>query len=117
MSVAVTEERLDATLAWLRRLAARGRCAPTNKQIGLIALKLGTQRFQSADRTLGIKWPKAEHGAVVIAELERRGVLTVVRGRNWRIITLVETGQVLDRRKPRFDGSSWQRQFRGEVAA
>jgi len=115
--VAVTQERLDATMKLLRRCAERGRAAPTNKQIALIALKLGTQRYQSADRTLGIKWPKCEHGAVIIAELERRGLVTVVRGRNWRTITIVETGQVLGRRTPRLDGSSWQRQFRGELAA
>lgn len=115
--VAVTQERLDATLSWLRRLADRGRAAPTNKQIALIALGMGRQKGQPADRVLGIRWPKAEHGALMIAELERRGLISVVRGRNWRIITLVDTGQVLGRRAPRCDGSSWQRQFRGELAA
>ena len=117
MSVAVTEARLTATLDWLKRLASRGRDAPTNKQIGLIALKLGTQKFQPSDRTLGIKWPKAEHGSVMIAALERRGEITVIRGRNWRIITIVSTGQVLGRRPPRLDGAGWQRQIRGGEAA
>jgi hypothetical protein len=115
--VAVTEERVEVTLAWLKRLASRGRRAPTNKQIALLCLKMGTQRFQPSDRVLGIRWPKCEHGALVVRELERRGHILVERGRNWRVITLLETGQVLGRRKPRFDGSSWQRQFRGELAA
>jgi len=117
MTVAATSERLDATLAWLKRLASRARPAPTNKQIGLVALKLGTQRYQPADRTIGIKWPKAEHGAVMIAALERLGLIKVERGRNWRRIMIVETGQVLGRRPPRFDGSSWRRCNRSDEAA
>ena len=72
-------------------------------------MRLGAQKYQPADRVVGIKWPKCEHGAVVIAALEKQGLIKVQRGRNWRIITIVETGQVLGRRPPRTDGSSWRR--------
>lgn len=117
MSVAVTQERLDAVLAWLKCLGSKGRPSPTNKQIALICLKMGKQQFQPVDRTLGIKWPKCEHGAIIIAKLEDLKLIEVVRGRNWRIITIVETGQILARRRPNTDGSSWRRQLRSHEVA
>lgn len=117
MTIAITEDRLQATLAFLKRLAARGRYAPTNKQIALLALKMGQQKYQPADRTIGIKWPKCEHGSVIVAELERRGLINVQRlPRSWRRITIVETGQVLEPRPRCLDGSTRARVYRSYAA-
>lgn len=102
MTVAVTQERLDQAIAYLRQLAALGRAAPTNTELALKALKMGQQRFQPWDRMRGIRTKKAEGGAVVIAGLEITGKIVVERGSNWRRITIVETGQVLEPSKPRF---------------
>ena len=102
MTVAVTEERLNQAIAYLRHLAALGRKAPTNHEIASKALKMGKQKFQPWDRTTGIRSRAPEHGAVVIAALEMTGVIEVERGRNWRRITILDTGQVLEPSKPRF---------------
>lgn len=102
MTVAATEERLNATIAYLRHLAALGRSSPSNTEIGLKALRMGKQKFQPWDRTQGIRTKKAEHGSVMIAALEMTGVIEVERGRNWRRITILDTGQVLEPSKPRF---------------
>lgn len=102
MTVAVTQERLDQAIAYLRQLAALGRSAPTNTELALRALKMGQQKFQPWDRTRGIRTKKAEGGAVVIAALEMSGQIKVERGRNWRRIEIVDTGQVLEPSKPRF---------------
>ncbi len=99
MTVAATAERIEATFDYLRRRAEQGMAAPTNKEIAIKALRMGKQKFQPWDRTQGIKWPKPEHGAVMIAALELDGRIEVERGRNWRRITIVETGQVLEPQK------------------
>lgn len=102
MTVAATQARMEATLAYLKRRAAQGLPAPTNYEIALKALKMGKQAFQPWDRTQGIKWRKPEHGAIMIAALEYCGIIAVERGRNWRRITILETGQVLEPQRPRF---------------
>lgn len=112
MTVAVTQERVTKVYGWLLELARRGAAAPTNKEIALVCLKMGEQRFQPADRVQGIKWPKCEHGAVAIKALESAGLIIVERGRNWREITIVATGQTLPRRDIAADGSGWQRTMR-----
>ena len=112
MTVAVTQERVTKVYGWLLELARRGAMCPTNKEIALVCLKMGEQRFQPADRLTGIKWPKCEHGAVTIRALEDAKLITVERGRNWREITIVATGQKLPRRDIVSDGSSWQRTMR-----
>lgn len=84
MTVAVTDERLKRTFELVVQRITTGRRFPTNKEIGL-HIGLGTQRFQPWDRVQGIKWKKAEHGAVMIKALERLGYLDVKRiGRNRR---------------------------------
>lgn len=102
MTVAATEDRLRATLGYLKRLAAAGKPAPTNTELGLKAVRMGQQRFQPWDRCTGIRTRKAEHGAVMLAALEMCGLVTVQRGSNWRRIVIVETGQVLEPLRPRF---------------
>jgi hypothetical protein len=101
MTVAATQERLDRTFRYLRRLADQGLPAPTNKDIAIHAIKMGRQNFQPWDRTQGIKWPKCEHGAVMISGLEYCGLIEVERGPYWRRIRLIETGQVLEPRPRR----------------
>lgn len=98
MTVAATIPRIEATLDYLKRRAAQGLPAPTNKEIALKALKMGRQAFQPWDRTQGIKGTKCEHGAVVIRALEQMGLIKVERGSNYRRIVIVDTGQVLGRR-------------------
>lgn len=95
MTVAATAARVEATYEYLRRRADQKLPAPTNKEIAIRALKMGKQSFQPWDRTQGIKWSKCEHGAVAIAALEALGRIKVTRGRNWREIVIIETGQVL----------------------
>jgi hypothetical protein len=99
MTVAATVERLEQTFAYLERRAAQNLPSPTNKEIALKALRMGKQQFQPWDRTQGIRSPKPEHGAVMIAALELTGLITVERGSNWRRITLVQSGQVLEPQK------------------
>ena len=103
MTVAATKDRLEKTLQYLKRRADQGLPAPTNREIALKALGMGKQVFQPWDRVIGIKWKKAEHGAVMIAALESQGYIAVERGRNWRRIFLLQTGQVLEPQRPRFD--------------
>ena len=102
MTVAATRERLEKTLAYLKRRAELGMPAPTNREIALRALGMGKQHFQPWDRTQGIRSKKPEHGAVMIRQLEAAGLILVERGRNWRRIVLVETGQVLEPQRPQF---------------
>lgn len=101
MTVAVTDERLEKTLAFLKRRADQGLPAPTNREIALKALGMGKQVFQPWDRVTGIRTKKPEHGAIMIAALESRGLISVERGRNWRRICLLQTGQVLEPQRPR----------------
>lgn len=89
MTVAVTHERLKRTFELIVARANRGMRVPTNREIGL-AIGMGKQKFQPWDRTQGIKWRKAEHGSVMIAALERLGVLEVRRiGRNRREVRIL----------------------------
>ncbi|MBP6012841.1 MAG: hypothetical protein KBA31_11490 [Alphaproteobacteria bacterium] len=99
MTVAATPERLERTLAYLRQRAAQRMCAPSNDMIAKV-VGMGAQRFQPWGRMRGWRCKSHEAGAVLIFELERQGKIKVTRGRNWRIIEIVETGQVLDRRTP-----------------
>lgn len=101
MTVAATQERIDATFDYLKWCATIGKAAPTNTEIGLRALRMGQQRFQPWDRCTGIRTKKAEHGAVMVRMLELCGLITVQRGSNWRRITIIETGQVLEPSRPR----------------
>lgn len=102
MTVAATKERLEKTLAFLKRRADLGMPAPTNREIALKALGMGKQVFQPWDRVTGLRSKKPEHGAIMIAALESQGFISVERGRNWRRIFLLQTGQVLEPQRPRF---------------
>jgi hypothetical protein len=99
MTVAVTRERVDKTMALLRHRAARRQPAPSNTEIAKW-IGLGKQRFQPADRMQGIRTKKHEAGTLMIRALERDGLIEVERGRNWRCIKIRETGEVLPRRPP-----------------
>lgn len=99
MTVAVTQERVTKVYGWLLDLARRGLPAPTNYEIAKVCLRMGQQRFQPADRIQGFSNRKPEHGAVMIAALETAGLISVERGRNWRRITILKTGQVLEPRR------------------
>lgn len=96
MTVAVTQERVTKVYGWLLELARRGAPSPTNYEIAKSCLKMGTQRFQPYDRVQGFSNRKPEHGAVMIRALEEAGLVAVERGRNWRRITILQTGQVLE---------------------
>lgn len=98
MTVAVTQERVTKVYGWLLELARRGAPAPTNYEIAKDCLKMGQQRFQPYDRIRGFSNRKPEHGAVMIAALEEAKLISVERGRNWRRITILKTGHVLEPR-------------------
>ena len=105
MTVAATRERLEATLRYLKRRADEGLSAPTNREIAIAALKplgLGRQLYQPWDRVMGIHSKKPEHGAVMIAALEALGHIAVERGRNWRRIWILDTGQCLEPSRLKF---------------
>lgn len=99
MTVAATQERVTRVYGWLLELARRGAPAPTNYDIAR-KVGMGQQTFQPADRIKwgpsGPRWKKCEAGAVMIAALEQCGLISVERGRNWRRIVLLRTGQVLE---------------------
>ena len=99
MTVAATNERIAKTLALLRRRAAQGLPAPSNDEIAK-AIGMGSQRYQPHDRMRGWRHKSHEAGAVMVLALEYCGLISVERGRNWRRITLLETGQVLHPRRP-----------------
>ena len=89
MTVAVTHERLKRTFELIVARANRGMRVPTNLEIAL-AVGMGQQRFQPWDRTKGMRTRKPEAGSVMIAALERLGVLEVRRiGRNRREVRIL----------------------------
>ncbi len=98
MTVKVSEARIAALMDYLKR---GKRTAPTNRELALKALRMGQQRYQPWDRMKGIRSPKPEHGAVVLAAAEMLGLVLVERGSNWRRITIMETGDVLEPARPR----------------
>lgn len=107
MTVAATQERVDKTYDLLKRRADRGLSAPTNDQVAAW-VGMGRQERQPATRVTGWRHKSHEAGAVLIDALEEQGRITVVRGSNWRMITLVETGQVLGRGEPKPPGAPYR---------
>lgn len=91
MTVAVTKQRLDKTLALIQERTNQQRPAPTNYEIAL-HIGMGEQRFQPYDRTKGFRGRKHEAGSVMVRALEMLGVIEVDRiARRKRVIRIVST--------------------------